>query len=172
MLPSKVGSGAWQIQWHLGGRRVNVKNVELSTAIQWEAAGIMSPQAWSAHTINYQLAATLEKHSLLFNQRVVFFRTSFPNSFRISTFTSINVFFATPRVYFCLWGMIHLRRRRAQWGCSSGGGLATLWGGHLERWGWLPGFSAVFTIFSPRLPSNHSGWQQPWMKMCQSFLVV
>ena len=68
-------------------------DIQLSAAIQWEAAGIMSPQAWSAHTINYQLAATLEKHSLLLNQRVVFFRTSFPNSFRISTFTSINVFF-------------------------------------------------------------------------------
>ena len=45
-------------------------DIQLSAAIQWEAAGIMSPQAWSAHTINYQLAATLEKRSLLLNQQV------------------------------------------------------------------------------------------------------
>ena len=98
-------------------------DIQLSAAIQWEAAGIMSPQAWSAHTINYQLAATLEKHSLLFNQRVVFFRTSFPNSFRISTFTSINVFFCNTQCLFLL--MRHDLPQegggRAQWGCSGGG---------------------------------------------------
>ena len=48
-----------QIHQHLGGRRVNVKNVQLSAAIEWEAAGIMSAHAWSGHTINQQLAATL-----------------------------------------------------------------------------------------------------------------
>ena len=134
--------------WEAGGLMSRLSmDIQLSAAIQWEAAGIMSPQAWSAHTINYQLAATLEKHSLLLNQRVVFFRTSFPNSFRISTFTSINVFFCNTQCLFLLMRHDPPQEEEGSVGVFRWG-LATLWGGHLERWGWLPGFSTVFTIFS------------------------